>query len=230
MCEPFDNYEEPLRGVSSEIISGMSSLNMEPEPVKEPGNCNGYISDLDENVKHAMTHFKKAFDLLIQHNKEESIFFNKIKELLFKASFKKPGFDLYKELEKLVYGKQGIWDKVTNDFLEDGAKIIASIEDKGFLEKVHHCLTLKKCSTMDGNGNNCNEKVVASIQKGDWECFCDDAYYGMWAIKRKDCSEFLKTIHVHTENEAEFLRDSLNELDSLKKVQGPVRILSRKIT
>ena len=61
------------------------------------------------------------------------------------------------------------------------------------------------------------------------ECFCDDAYYNMWAVKKKSCSEFLKTIHVHTEDEAKFLKDSLNELDSLKEVQSPVRILSRKI-
>ena len=49
-----------------------------------------------------------------------------------------------------------------------------------------------------------------------WECFRDSAYYDMWAVRNKDNKGFYHAIHVGTRDEAEFLVESLNELDRLR--------------
>jgi hypothetical protein len=54
--------EDPMHGAVHEIISGISSLNMEPDPVTNPKGP--YISDLDKGVNHAIEHFDAAIALL----------------------------------------------------------------------------------------------------------------------------------------------------------------------
>jgi hypothetical protein len=54
-------WKPPLHGVIHEVISGMSALNMEPDPIAEPTGT--YLSETDGYVKHAMEHFSAACQL-----------------------------------------------------------------------------------------------------------------------------------------------------------------------
>jgi hypothetical protein len=49
-----------------------------------------------------------------------------------------------------------------------------------------------------------------------WECFCDDCYYGMYAVRHTSDKSFSSAIHVMTKEEAEFICEKLNELQILK--------------
>jgi hypothetical protein len=51
----------------------------------------------------------------------------------------------------------------------------------------------------------------------NWECFCDDCYYGMWAVRPVGENRWGHCYHVHTREEAEGLRDLLNELQDKSK-------------
>lgn len=55
-----------------------------------------------------------------------------------------------------------------------------------------------------------------------WECFCDEAYYGTWAVRNIDDKSFNSAIHVNTKEEAEFL---VNELNSKDKLQSRIEEL-----
>ncbi len=72
MCEPIKHYEKPLQGAVSEIVSGLSALNMHPNPIppeeQQPGN-NGYLSETDRWVEHAYEHFRRAIEYI---NKAEN--------------------------------------------------------------------------------------------------------------------------------------------------------------
>jgi hypothetical protein len=61
MGKPFSN--DPI----SEIISALSCLEMEPEPIpkhqQEPDN-NGYLSDVDVWAKHCREHLIQAVKIL----------------------------------------------------------------------------------------------------------------------------------------------------------------------
>ena len=61
MGEPFMHYDDPFNGIASEIISAMSALNMEPEPMQKP--VGKFLSESDKWVHHAMEHLKRAMDL-----------------------------------------------------------------------------------------------------------------------------------------------------------------------
>ncbi len=67
MCKPETNHTEPLRGAVSEIISGLSALNMQPDPIppeeQTPDN-NGYLSQTDRWVEHAYEHFQAAIQCI----------------------------------------------------------------------------------------------------------------------------------------------------------------------
>lgn len=41
--------------------------------------------------------------------------------------------------------------------------------------------------------------------KEQWECFCDDSYYSMWAVRKVGSIAFAETIHVRNKDEAEGL-------------------------
>ena len=43
-----------------------------------------------------------------------------------------------------------------------------------------------------------------------WECFCDVAYYGMWAVRPVKATAFAEFFHLATREEAEILRDILD--------------------
>ena len=46
----------------------------------------------------------------------------------------------------------------------------------------------------------------------NWECFCDECYYGLWAVRPVGENRWGHCFHVQTKEEAEGLRDLLNEL------------------
>jgi len=46
----------------------------------------------------------------------------------------------------------------------------------------------------------------------NWECFCDESYYGLWAVRPVGENRWGHCFHVQTKEEAEGLRDLLNEL------------------
>jgi hypothetical protein len=53
-----------------------------------------------------------------------------------------------------------------------------------------------------------------------WYCFYDQYHKGMWAVMHKERHGTDNCIHVQTKEEAEFLVNSLNELDELRRCQN----------
>lgn len=47
-----------------------------------------------------------------------------------------------------------------------------------------------------------------------WECFCDDSYYHMWAVRAVGERRWGHCYHVPTREEGEGLRDLLNDLEA----------------
>jgi hypothetical protein len=46
----------------------------------------------------------------------------------------------------------------------------------------------------------------------NWECFCDKSYYGLWAVRQVGENRWGHCFHFNSKEEAEGLRDLLNEL------------------
>lgn len=61
MSEPKINWEVPIQGVVHEMMSAMSSLNMEPSPLATPTGT--YLSETDAWAQHAMSHLTAACQL-----------------------------------------------------------------------------------------------------------------------------------------------------------------------
>jgi len=45
-----------------------------------------------------------------------------------------------------------------------------------------------------------------------WECFCDEYYYRLWAVREVGEKRWGHCFHVQTQQEGEGLRNLLNEL------------------
>lgn len=63
MSKPFrtnrkTSLAEQLQCIGCEVISTMSALNMEPEPVEEPREGARYLAELDVWAMHAVEHLK----------------------------------------------------------------------------------------------------------------------------------------------------------------------------
>ena len=59
-----------------------------------------------------------------------------------------------------------------------------------------------------------------------WECFCDQSYYDMWAVRHTDDKRFNSAIHVRKKEEAEFLVERLNNYNELRsKVNKAMAII-----
>ena len=56
-----------------------------------------------------------------------------------------------------------------------------------------------------------------------WEYFNDDCYYHMWAVRNDADKSFTSAIHVMTEDEAKFLTEKLNELQSLQRTTDTIQ-------
>ena len=73
MSRPFDISEhEPLRSAATEVISGMSALNMHPHPIPpdQQRDGTGWLSDTDYWVRHSMDHFHQAMEGIRQGEKQ----------------------------------------------------------------------------------------------------------------------------------------------------------------
>lgn len=66
MSEPRRDYQDALHGALLELTSGVSALNMHPEPIPEAQqtDSSGYLSDVDGWVKHSVEHFRAALELV----------------------------------------------------------------------------------------------------------------------------------------------------------------------
>ena len=61
MSKPFEiDKDNPIRSVARELISAMSALNMEPDPIKPDHEDDFYLSQVDAWAKHSMEHMKQA--------------------------------------------------------------------------------------------------------------------------------------------------------------------------
>ena len=65
MSDPRTDYRDAPQGVITELISAMSALNMEPEPLPadQIKHDTGYLSDTDKWVRHAMEHLYAAYGM-----------------------------------------------------------------------------------------------------------------------------------------------------------------------
>lgn len=64
MSEPNPNHPIPFVGVSSEVSSAMSALNMEPLPLAKPLGDHGYLSETDHWAAHSRDHLFAALSNL----------------------------------------------------------------------------------------------------------------------------------------------------------------------
>lgn len=66
MSAPIINHEDAIQGALSELVSAMSALNMEPDPLPIPADDRPYhyLSEVDGWAKHAMEHMHAVFELL----------------------------------------------------------------------------------------------------------------------------------------------------------------------
>jgi len=67
MSDPITKTSDPLHAALHEVLSGISSLNMPADPIPEEIAKNdpiAFLTKTDANVKHALEHFRAAFDLI----------------------------------------------------------------------------------------------------------------------------------------------------------------------
>ena len=61
MSKPFEiSKDNPIRSAAGELISAMSALNMEPDPIKPDHEDDYFLSQVDGWAKHSMEHMKQA--------------------------------------------------------------------------------------------------------------------------------------------------------------------------
>lgn len=56
-----------------------------------------------------------------------------------------------------------------------------------------------------------NTAEPVSVMRNDWEFFCDEAYYDMWAVRPTSENQWGKCFHLNTKEEAELLAKHLTE-------------------
>lgn len=64
-------HKDNIHGAILEIISGVSSLNMKPQPIEPPEGSMGFLSESDGNAKHAIGHLEQAVKMLNNLTREE---------------------------------------------------------------------------------------------------------------------------------------------------------------
>jgi hypothetical protein len=65
-------------------------------------------------------------------------------------------------------------------------------------------------------------EVMQWSKESEWECFCDEAYYGKWAVRPKGETRWGHCFHANSQEEAEGLVELLTtsgkEIQRLEKV------------
>lgn len=77
--EPIRTYQDKLSGAAHEILSAISALNMEPEPI-DGVPAGTYLSSSDKWAAHAMEHLHAAFDLIREYRGGSHPIVKKIEE------------------------------------------------------------------------------------------------------------------------------------------------------
>ena len=89
--EPITDYGEELDlyGAGLELISAMSTLNMEADPIPEGERCEGalYLSETDAMAKHAQGHIHAAIQLVHQGLREYEMLAKKVDRLLDRLGY-----------------------------------------------------------------------------------------------------------------------------------------------
>lgn len=70
MSTPHLHYKNPIRGITSELMSAMSSLNMPPEPITPSIDAAGYLSEVDHWAKHSIEHLYAAHQQIVELHKK----------------------------------------------------------------------------------------------------------------------------------------------------------------
>ncbi len=70
MTKPITDDGDPVAAAALEVMSAMSALKMEPEPLEKPEG--DYLSDRDYWVRHSMEHLCAAMKLLRRAQCEEA--------------------------------------------------------------------------------------------------------------------------------------------------------------
>ena len=88
MSTPILKYEDPIQGALNELVSAMSALNMDPDPIlqtpeliekgKEHFGRPMFLTELDNWVKHSYEHLHAVFMLLNQAHTERELLKTKI--------------------------------------------------------------------------------------------------------------------------------------------------------
>lgn len=58
-----------------------------------------------------------------------------------------------------------------------------------------------------------NESSLDGAACSSWECFCDESYYHLWRVRKKNERRWDAGFHVQNKGEAEELRDLLNAME-----------------
>ena len=72
MGDPRTDYAKPIDGVIQELMSALSSLNMEPTPIAPENEGGFYLSETDEYAKHAYDHISAALKLVTKLQNSEN--------------------------------------------------------------------------------------------------------------------------------------------------------------
>lgn len=71
-----------------------------------------------------------------------------------------------------------------------------------------------------GAGDAGSTPAVAT-PSGEWECFCDSAYYNLWCVRRRTEREFGRGFHLHNKDEALALTKLLNRAPDVEGTPEP---------
>ena len=104
MCSPFEG-SKPLDGIGLEVLSCMSALNMQPKPIPSdqqyPDN-NGFLSDTDSWVKHALEHLRQAMQYTTKARRIVECVDCELLKLRLKGGIEEAEYDrLYNLLQEL---------------------------------------------------------------------------------------------------------------------------------
>lgn len=100
MSAPIEKYEDPIQGAFNELVSAMSALNMEPDPILPPNLIEKgrehfgrpmFLTELDSWVKHSYEHLHAVFMQLNEADKERAALKTKIYRLELKLAEMRKG-------------------------------------------------------------------------------------------------------------------------------------------
>ena len=103
MSAPIEKYEDPIQGAMNELVSAMSALNMQPDPIektleilsKENLGRPIFLTELDSWVKHSYEHLHAVFMLLNEAHKERELLKTKIYKMEIKMMEMRKGAHPY---------------------------------------------------------------------------------------------------------------------------------------